>query len=195
MEHEKNALLISLQNSQLVSLAIAEEIAAEFSEKIIPRNEFHFQEGRIYNEYLFLEEGFIRSFAYNTDGADITTNFYSANQVVFDVSSFFTRTISRENFQALTDCKAWSITYEQLNKLFHGIPEFREFGRLMLVKGFSSLKTRMMAMITETAEERYAALLQNNPEIFQHAPLKTIASYLGITDSSLSRIRSHFSKK
>jgi ribosomal protein L10 len=50
-------------------------------------------------------------------------------------------------------------------------------------------------MITETAEERYAQLLKNNPEIFQHAPLKIIASYLGVTDTSLSRIRKEFSKK
>ena len=190
----KNALLLFLQNSKVVTAAKAEEIAEEFNEKIIPRHEFHFREGRVYNEYLFLEDGFMRAFAYNPDGADTTTNFYSANQVVFDVSSFFTRTVSRENFQALTDCKAWYISYEQLNKLFHTIPEFRDFGRLILVKGFAALKTRMMSMITETAEQRYASLLQNNPEIIQHAPLKTIASYLGITDSSLSRIRKEMLK-
>ncbi|HEY0751463.1 MAG TPA: Crp/Fnr family transcriptional regulator, partial [Chitinophagaceae bacterium] len=71
----------------------------------------------------------------------------------------------------------------------HSIPEFREFGRSILVRGFSNLKLRMLSMITETAEQRYASLLQHNPEIFQYAPLKYIASYLGITDSSLSRIR------
>jgi len=82
-----------------------------------------------------------------------------------------------------------------LNKLFHELYEFREFGRHILVKGFAALKSRMLSMITETAEERYAGLLKTNPEIFQHAPLKTIASYLGITDTSLSRIRKEFSKK
>jgi CRP-like cAMP-binding protein len=53
----------------------------------------------------------------------------------------------------------------------------------------------MLSTITETAEERYVRLLESNPEIFQHAPLKHIATYLGITDSSLSRIRKEFSKK
>jgi len=53
----------------------------------------------------------------------------------------------------------------------------------------------MLSMITETAEERYARLIQSNPEIFQHAPLKYIASYLGITDTSLSRIRKEFQKR
>ncbi|MEO6631596.1 MAG: Crp/Fnr family transcriptional regulator, partial [Mucilaginibacter sp.] len=116
-------------------------------------------------------------------------------QIVFEVSSFFNRTRSKENIQALTDCEGWFISFEQLNNLFHDLPEFREFGRGVLVKAFAALKNRTLMMITETAEERYAFLLKTNPEIFQHAPLKNIASYLGITDTSLSRIRKEFSKK
>jgi hypothetical protein len=79
--------------------------------------------------------------------------------------------------------------------MFHATPEFREFGRHILVRGFSSLKIRTLSMITETAEERYANLLNSHPEIFVYAPLKNIATYLGITDTSLSRIRRDFSKK
>ena len=75
------------------------------------------------------------------------------------------------------------------------MPEFRDFGRSILVKGFSSLKVRMLSMITETAEQRYDTLLKTNPEIFQHAALKHIATYLGITDTSLSRIRKEYTKK
>ena len=114
--------------------------------------------------------------------------------MVFEVSSFFNRTKSRENIQALSDCKGWVVTYEKLNRLFHGLPEFRDFGRSILVKNFSLLKIRMLSMITETAEERYRNLLQNNPEIFQYAALKHVATYLGVTDTSLSRIRKEFSQ-
>ena len=191
-----NQILIQfLQSTNLVSLRTAEEIAYTFNPKEIIKNEFLFREGRICNEYFFLENGFIRSFAYDTDGNDVTTNFYSNSQVVFEVSSFFNRTISKENFQATVDCSGYYITYEQLNKLFHSLPEFRDFGRAILVKGFASLKTRMLSMITETAEQRYDTLLKTKPEIFQHAALKHIASYLGITDTSLSRIRKEYSKK
>ena len=191
-----NQILIQfLQSTNLVSLKTAEEIAHTFNPKEIIKNEFLFREGKICNEYFFLENGFIRSFAYDTDGNDVTTNFYSNSQVVFEVSSFFNRTISKENFQATVDCSGCYITYEQLNKLFHSLPEFRDFGRAILVKGFASLKTRMLSMITETAEQRYDTLLKTNPEIFQHAALKHIASYLGITDTSLSRIRKEYSKK
>jgi CRP-like cAMP-binding protein len=191
----KTKLIQFFQNSNLVSALRAEEIAEQFVEKIVNKNESHLKEGRICDEYLFLEEGFMRAFAHDLNGNDITTSFYSANQVIFEVSSFFNRSISRENIQALTDCKCWVITYEQLNTLFHSIPEFRDFGRSILVKAFSALKVRTLSMITETAEERYAALLKTNPEIFQYAPLKHIATYLGITDSSLSRIRKEFAKK
>ena len=182
-------------SSNLVSRQAVEEITNLFSPGEIKRNEFLFMEGRVCNEYFFLETGFIRAFAYDTDGNDVTTNFYSSGQVVFEVSSFFNRTISKENFQAIVDCNGWYITYEQLNDLFHSLHDFREFGRSILVKGFSSLKIRMLSMITETAEQRYDALLKTNPEIFQYAALKHIASYLGITDTSLSRIRKEYSKK
>ena len=192
--HNQNLIQL-FYSSNLVSFAKAEEIASHFSQKIVLKNEFFLIEGNHSNEYFFLEKGFMRAFAHDTEGNEVTTNFYSEHQVVFEVSSFFNRTISKENIQALTDCEGWYITYEQLNKLFHALPEFREFGRSILVKGFAALKTRMLAMITETAEERYAHLLKTNPEIFHHAPLKTVASYLGITDTSLSRIRKEFAKK
>ena len=188
-------LIELLQSTSLVSLKTAQEIAGVFTPKDLDRNQFLFKSGKICNEYFFLESGFMRAFACDTEGNDITTNFYSSNQLVFEVSSFFNRTVSKENVQSTMDCTGWYITYGQLNNLFHSLPEFREFGRAVLVKGFASLKTRMLSMITETAEQRYDTLLKNNPEIFQHAALKHIASYLGITDTSLSRLRKEFSKK
>ena len=183
------------KNSNLVSAKAAEDIANTFSPKEITKNSFLLKEGRVSDEYFFLENGFIRAFANDIEGNDVTTNFYSNCQVVFEVSSFFNRTASKENFQAIVDCEGWYITYEQLNNLFHSMHEFRDFGRSILVKGFSSLKIRMLSMITETAEQRYDTLLKTNPEIFQQAALKHIASYLGITDTSLSRIRKEYTKK
>jgi CRP-like cAMP-binding protein len=188
-------LIQFFKNSNLVSANAAEEIANTFSQKEIKKNDFLLKEGRVSNEYFFLENGFIRAFANDIEGNDVTTGFYSTGQVVFEVSSFFNRTIARENFQATIDCEGWYISYEQLNNLFHSMHDFRDFGRSILVKGYSSLKIRMLSMITETAEQRYDTLLRTNPEIFQQAALKHIASYLGITDTSLSRIRKEYVKK
>lgn len=188
------SLIVFLQSTGLVSASAATEIASRFEPRAIGKNEFLLKEGKVCDDYIFLVSGFMRAWATDTEGDEVTTNFYSAHQVVFEVNSFFNRTRSKENIQALTNCECLRIDYNELNGLFHSMPEFREFGRSVLVRGFTALKARMLSMITETAEERYAHLLAAKPEIFQHAPLKTIASYLGVTDSSLSRIRASISR-
>ena len=189
MELAKEQLTRFLQSTGFINSQQAKEIADEFAHKEISKNTFQLQTGKICDEYLFLSHGFMRAYAHNTDGNDVTTGFYATGQVVFEVASFFNRTPSQESIQALTDCTGWSITHHQLNALFHTRPEFREFGRSMLVRGYAALKARMLAVITETAATRYEGLVRAHPEIGQHAPLKHIASYLGITDTSLSRIR------
>lgn len=195
MLFERTYLQQFFENSGQVNAIKAKEIADVFEEKEVKKGELFLREGQVGNQYLILKDGFMRAYSFDLDGNDVTTAFHSKAYPVFEVASFFNRTPSKENIQALTDCYGWMITYEQLNMLFHSIPEFRNFGRAILVKGFAALKTRMLSMITETAEERYVALTDSNPEIFQHAPLKQIASYLGITDTSLSRIRKEMMKK
>src|SRR6186997_1946146 len=95
------------RNSSLVSPNAAEDIANNFFPKEIKKNSFLLKEGRISDEYFFLENGFIRAFANDIEGNDVTTNFYSNCQVVFEMSSFFNRTASKENFQAIVDCEGW----------------------------------------------------------------------------------------
>ncbi|RZK44442.1 MAG: Crp/Fnr family transcriptional regulator [Pedobacter sp.] len=184
-----------LQSSGIIDNDVANEIVSHFSPVNYLRNEYFLREGQLSNEYMYVERGFMRAFATDTAGNDVTTNFYTENQVAFEVSSFFSRSRSRENIQCVTDTSGFVLTFEDLNNLFHAMPAFREFGRLILVRGFSQLKVRMLSMITETAEQRYLGLLNNNPGIFQFAPLKQVASYLGITDTSLSRIRKELSHK
>jgi CRP-like cAMP-binding protein len=184
-----------IHQSNLVSLSTAQAIADNFAHQQVFKGELLLKAGQIADAYFFLEKGYMRAFAEDINGNEVTTAFYIPGQMIFEVASFFNRTRSRENIQALSDCEGRFITYRQLNELFHALPEFREFGRSVLANGFATLKGRMLSTITETAEERYATLLRSNPDIFQHAPLKYIASYLGITDTSLSRIRAGLSKK
>ena len=185
----KEKLTRFLQSNGLVSQAQAEDIIQDFVAHTISKNDFLLQAGTVSDDYFFLDSGFMRAFVYDTEGNDVSTGFYASGQVVFEVASFFNRTPSSEYIQALTACQGWSISHRQLNALFHERMEFREFGRSMLVRGFAALKGRMLAMITEPAATRYESLLKANPDILQHAPLKNVASYLGITDTSLSRIR------
>ncbi|MEO7990212.1 MAG: Crp/Fnr family transcriptional regulator [Chryseolinea sp.] len=192
---DQTSLIKFFQQTTPIKEEMVTRIVEHFHLKEFAKGDFFLKEGKISNEYLFLESGYMRAFLFDTEGNEVTVNFYSSNNVVFEVSSFFQRVPTQENIKALTDCIGWTVTFEELNMLFHSLPEFREFGRAMLVKGFVSLKIRTLSMINKTAEQRYASLLQSNPEIFQNAPLKFIASYLGLTDTSLSRIRREFSKK
>jgi CRP-like cAMP-binding protein len=172
----------------------AQTIVDLFAEKELAKGDHLLVEGKVCNEYCFLVQGFMRAYTYDHAGNDVSTGFYGDNHVVCELFSFFKRLPAQENIQALTDCHLLYITFEQLNMIFHAMPAFREFGRMILVNSYAQLKQRMLGMIRQTAEQRYAALIQTNPAIFQHAPLKNIASYLGITDTSLSRIRKEFAK-
>ena len=192
---DKRKLILFIEKIVPIPRIKVEEIATHFSPIEISKNNYFIKAGRVSTNYLFLETGFIRAFTTDLDGNEVTTEFYAENQVVFEVGSFFQKTASRESFQALENCSGWFITFDQLQYLFHSIPEFREFGRMILVKGFISFKQRTLSLINETAEQRYESLIRARPEIFQMAPLKYIASYLGITDTSLSRIRREFSHK
>ena len=178
-----------LQRTALLTAGQAQAIADEFQPLHLRKHEFLLQAGTVSDDYFFLETGLLRAFAYDPAGHDVTTGFYGPGEVVFEVASFFQRTPSLEYVQALTDCAGWRLSFAQLNALFHARPEFREFGRAVLVRGFAALKTRLLATITEPAAVRYEHLLRASPALMQHAPLKHIASYLGITDTSLSRIR------
>lgn len=172
----------------VVKPAHIEMIADNFRKVHYNKNDYFLKEGKV-SGYLYLETGFMRAFSFDTEGNEVTTFFYGRNRAVFDVSSFFLHTPSEENIQAVTECEGYFTNFETLNSLFHTIPEFREFGRQMLVKEFIAYKQRTLSMINKTAEQRYQSLINNHKEIFKYAQLRHIASYLGITDSSLSRIK------
>jgi CRP-like cAMP-binding protein len=192
---EKDQITRFILNIMSMPRQQADAIAALFKSRLFEKNELLLKQGRLCNEYYFLEKGYVRAFTFDLEGNDITTAFYSSNSIVCELYSFFKRIPSKETIQALSDCKAWYITFDELQYIFHAMPEFREFGRTILINAISSLKQRMFSGLHETAEERYNNLLQSSPDIFQYAALKNIASYLGITDTSLSRIRKEFSKK
>ena len=195
MEITKKSLTNFIQHILPIADNVVNLIVKDFEKVTFNKSDFLLKEGQVCNDFLFLETGFLRAFTFDTEANEITTNFYRQNSIVFEVASYFKRTPTQENIQALTDCCCWKINYDQFQSLFHSIQEFREFGRTNLVNGFIALKERTMSMINSTAEERYEHLINTRPDIFQNVPLKYIASYLGITDTSLSRIRKDIMKK
>lgn len=178
-----------------LSFEKATQLASHFHLITFRKEEIFLNAGNICDSYLIVDAGFLRSYLYDTEGTEVTLSFFPPLSAVFEVASFFQRVPSVETIEALTDGSGWMLSFREVNSLFHSIPEFREFGRALLVKGYIAFKQRTLSMINQTAEQRYERLLNTNPEIFQYAPLKHTASYLGITDSSLSRIRREFTKR
>ena len=196
MDFGKHKLINFIQQNQpFLNESQAREVAAFFNKQLISKGEVFVTKGKVSNAYYYMESGCVRSYTQNLDGEDVTTGLYSSHRVVCELTSFFKRVPAQESYQALSDCKMWHVSFENVQAAFHSLPEFREFGRALLVNEYGALKTRTLSTLHETAEERYANLLKGSPDIFQYAPLKNIASYLGITDTSLSRIRKEFAKK
>ena len=182
-----------LQKISNMSLETITKVVDDFEERIFLKNEFFLREGKIC-DHLYLIEGVMRAYTTDFDGNEVTTNIFLPGRAAYDPASFFLQTRSMENIQAITDCLAYSISFEKVNKLFHALPEFRDYGRLTLVKELVSYKQRTLTMVIRSAEERYEDLIKNNEDIFQFVQLKHIASYLGVTNSSLSRIRREYSR-
>jgi CRP-like cAMP-binding protein len=165
-----------------------ETILAQYKRIEFDKNEYLIEEGSLANYYYFMESGFVRSYIIDLEGNDISTKFFSTGDIVIDWHSYFLKTNCRENFQAITPIVAWKISFENFMKLFH-IEAFREVGRTRLVNNFFELKTHTISIIADPAKERYLSLVETMPNIINNVPLKQIATYLGITDTSLSRIR------
>lgn len=150
---------------------------------------------QIANHYWCVESGLLRSYTYDFEGNEITTNFFESNEVVIDVVSLFKKVRSQETYQALTNCELWTIQYDDFQTLFHTIPAFREWGRLWMTNALMKSKEKSLQIITNSGKERYMRLEKEYPNILKQAPLKYIASFLGITDSSLSRIRAEIAQE
>ena len=184
-----------LQKVLPMPLEKAELITSTFHYKHIQKGTFLIEEGKVCDISHFIAKGCARMFTNDMQGNDITTMIFSNAMFANDFYSFFKRTPALESLVAMSDCETFYLSFDELQHNFHTIPEFREFGRMMLINGSFALKQRMLSMIKQTGEQRYANLMETHSEIFQHIPLKNIATYLGVTDTSLSRIRRDFMKK
>lgn len=183
------SVLQNIYQHPLLKSTEVEAICEAHELRSFQKGDFLLKKGQIANSYFCVEEGLIRSYVYDYDGNDITTGFIGKNEVAIDVVSLFHQVPTVEYFQALTDCKCHVISLDRFQVLYHSIKGFNEWGRAWMSESLFQLKQRTIAMITDSASMRYQKLQSQHPQILQQAPLKYIASYLGITDTSLSRIR------
>lgn len=144
--------------------------------------------GHIAKRIYFVEKGFVRAFYYKDDAA-YTTWFMGQNEFIISVYSFFSQKPSFENIEILEDSTLLSITWEQLQDVYQKFPAFNITGRIITEQYYIRSEERAIELQTLTAPQRYQKLINSYPGILQKASLGQIASYLGIKQETLSRIR------
>lgn len=138
----------------------------------------------------FIKKGVARIY-YFKDGIDITERFFFENSIIARVESLFTGKPSRKAIQILEDAEIIAINSTQLFKLYDAYPEIERLFRKIFESAYVETVNRIEGIQFHSAEERYCALISETPNILIRVPLKYVASYLGITQVSLSRIRGH----
>lgn len=153
-----------------------------------PRKHWLLQPGQLSDRLYFVERGVVRGY-YLKDGRDVTSWFMREGDFIISIVSFYTRQPAQEYIELLTEGTVWSITYEQLQQLYRDFPEFNVVGRVLTETYYVLSEQRTLNLRMQTAPERYAQLLTDFPDITGRVPLKYIASHLGISPETLSRLR------
>ncbi|WP_028295613.1 Crp/Fnr family transcriptional regulator [Olivibacter sitiensis] len=189
MSHQ---LLHEVYRYPSLSQSDLEKIMAQHKRISFPKHKHLLKAGQMANAYYIIESGLVRSYLYDFNDNEITTDFILEGEIANEVASLFQRIPTKIYMQALTDVTAWKIDFDIFQELFLSIPALTEWGRAWMTTQLVLCKKRATEMITDSAAQRYAQLMKEKPQIIQLAPLKHVASYLGVTDTSLSRIRKEF---
>jgi CRP-like cAMP-binding protein len=171
-----------------VSEELQERIQTLVNTKRVKKSEVIVKTGERIKHIYFIEKGLLRGFYFNED-KEITNWFASEGEFATSFYSFISKQTSFETIEALEDCELLELAYEDLQKLYQEFPITERIGRMITENYYVKLESRLMSIQFKTAKERYMNLISNNPDLIQRAPLGCIASWLGITQETLSRIR------
>jgi CRP/FNR family transcriptional regulator, anaerobic regulatory protein len=181
-------LLTYLNSIYPLSQSAIEYLSENLKEIEIPKKKFLLKKGRIcYNVY-FVNKGLLRCF-YTKNDKEINSWFMKENDVIFSVESFLNQTPSYENIQTLEDSFLYYIEYGELQYLYNNCLEFNFIGRVLTEKYYKLSEQRLYSLRMQKSNERYDFILNHFPQIILRVPSKYIASYLGISEETLSRIR------
>lgn len=160
-----------------------------FDQVVLNKNEYLLNEGNICRHLYFVQQGALRGY-YNLDGKEITHWFGFEKDFVTSFHSFITQEPAVENIQLLEGSVLWAISKETLSNLYNQYHEIERLVRIATEKYYIRLEEKFVNSHFKTATERYEHLLEQQPHILERVPLGHIASYLGISQETLSRIRS-----
>jgi CRP/FNR family transcriptional regulator, anaerobic regulatory protein len=167
-------------------LSVSQNISVQKGNTLVKNGE------RCRNLY-FIEKGLIRGFYYD-QGKEITHWFGKEGEFATSFYSFITNEPSPETIEALEDCELIRIKHNDLQDLYQTFPETERIGRIITETYYIDLEERFLNIQFKTAKERYQNLLNKNASLLQRASLGQIATYLGITQETLSRVRAELQK-
>ncbi len=165
-----------------------DKVASLFVESELKKGEYFTKVGRYCDKLSFVKSGFIRVFA-ETKDREVTQWISTKGYFITDLYSFVFKQRARWNIQALTDCQLYTIEKDNYARLKEILPMWPEMERQFIAGCFVLLEDRVFKHLSLSAEERYEQFFEDNKEIFNQVPLQYIASMLGMSPETLSRIR------
>jgi len=163
-------------------------ILSAFEPIKIRKGDFLLKSGKICRQMAFIKSGYLRMYDI-VEGKEITFWIGGESRFITSLSSFVFETHNMWNIQAITDCELYVINRNNHFKLSEREPKWLEFDNKLLAYSFALLEKNMFSQLHTTAKQRFEALLKEEPDLFKNVPLQYIASMLGITPESLSRLR------
>jgi len=167
-----------------------------FREKVttkrLRKRQYLLQEGDVCHANAFIAKGCMRLYRVGDNGAEHILKFGIEDWWMADYESYNEGTPSKNNIDALEDCELLMIAKPDMDELSETITSFRLFRERLDARSYDASQHRILSNISETAEERYANFIKKYPDIFNRVPLHMLASYLGLTRETLSRIRSNY---
>lgn len=160
----------------------------------IAANQYFLKQGSICDKIGFVKKGLLRSFFYNEEGNEITTQFYSEGSLIISSDSLNNQVPSKENITAIENSELMIIGYKRQKELYELVPAWNQICKDLADMFSHEMLKRSVQFQTLSATERYRLFCNQNPEIIKKAPLRHIASYLGIDIATLSRIRKKYIK-
>lgn len=171
-----------LTNEELIT------IQSYFQEEKLHKNDFFTKTNTVCNKLGLIKSGILRIYAL-ADDKEITQWISVENDLITEVSGFFFDQPNRWTIQAFTDIELLTITKDNYHKMCKEFPKWNTIEKSLIVQCFATIENRIFSHLSMTAEERYALYFEQNKTLFNRVPLKHIASVLGMTPETLSRIR------
>jgi CRP-like cAMP-binding protein len=161
-----------------------------FIPKKLRKKQYFLQEGDVCKYVAFVEKGLLRSYTVNDKGIEHIIQFAYEGWWIADQFSFLSGEPSVYNIEAMEDCELLLLTKEAEEQMLEKIPKFERYFRILLQNSLIATQKRLASSLSQTAEERYNELIKACPETLPHRiPQHMLASFLGITPETLSRIR------